>query len=151
MKINLALILLIVGVLIVGYYFVGGVNGLGDIFGTNPVKEINCEVTLLNPIGIPGIQNGDPKFNPQIPIKCSAISIDRCSLFSVGTLSIVDNVNLRMSAGGKSLSESFGVYESGLGVTTKKLSLCVGEEVHSVTFQLFNEKGGLLDIQEKSI
>lgn len=142
MKINLALILLIVGVLIVGYSFLGG-SSIGDIIGTNPVKQITCDVQVRN-IPLTGGVVID-KFT------CQSYTVNRCPLFSVGTLSIIsDKYNVVVSSGGiTKTTPTENILE---GITEiKTLSLCVGEEVNSASAQVRDENNVVLDTETISI
>jgi hypothetical protein len=136
-KFNIGTLLILVGIVITAYYFIGGdLNGLITGSGKN---KITCDMELENYVS----------FDSSIyNLQCQA-SNKGCGLFSINELSILpgDNVVVKMIGDGESItSKSVFVPEgaSHLNPIIKSVKLtiegCVDESIDEVTIRL--EQGG---------
>ena len=136
---NLGKLLIIAGILLVGYILWngGGLDGIIPGVG-EPVKEVICDIRLYNPLYIPVLQSGDIEIKE---VTCRSASVDKCSLVdlfqfqSIG--SVVDKTTIKLSAGGKSNSIDKSIIEGTSPLV--QLNLCVKESVKSGLIETFVE------------
>lgn len=136
-------IILIIGFLIVGYFALNyfGIN-IGDVIGQNPVKLVECEVRLSNPVYIPLIQEKSDVYIKNI--ECFTHDVDRCNLMNIKPYSVstYDSVQIKMTSDGKKDIWKGDVYETTSPLI--ELKLCVGEETNTATFQVLDKYGKLV-------
>jgi len=138
--VNYRTLAILAGILVLVFAMNPGLlDSLKKQVGLVPVKMVECDVIVTNPLPVPEHPEGDPYINVA-GTTCRTYPVSRClSLFSIWN-PIYDDVNVYVSADKVSKGYSGKVYEVGLYKTFNTV-LCVNQGTDRIFVELYDEFG----------